>query len=270
MTGSAADYSGSARIALGIEYRGTDFCGWQLQHEGRTVQGCVEQALARVADHPLRVICAGRTDTGVHALGQVVHFDTTAARPLRAWVMGANAHLPADVCVRWSRAVDDGFHARFSALHRHYRYVIVNKPVRPAVLAGRAAWDYRPLDAVAMRTAAAALVGEHDFSSFRSYACQAKHPVRTIHRLDVERRGDFIVIDVVANAFLHHMVRNIAGVLMEIGSGRRGPAWVLEILAARDRRQGGVNAPPEGLYFIGAEYPAGYGLPYEPAGLMVW
>ncbi|MFQ5488296.1 MAG: tRNA pseudouridine(38-40) synthase TruA, partial [Gammaproteobacteria bacterium] len=168
------------RIALGIEYDGSGFCGWQVQDGTRTVQGCVEQALARVADHALRVVCAGRTDTGVHALGQVVHFDTTAQRPLHAWVLGANANLPPDVSVRWAQPVATEFHARFTALRRHYRYVIYNHRVRPALGAGRVAWDYRPLEVAAMNEAAAFLVGEHDFSSYRAYACQAKTPTRTV------------------------------------------------------------------------------------------
>lgn len=258
------------RIAMGVEYRGSAFCGWQIQDGVRTVQECLEGALARVADHPLRTICAGRTDTGVHALGQVVHFDSPARREPRAWVFGANAHLPADAAVRWACPVDDAFHARFSALRRHYRYVILDSRTRPALLEGRVAWSYRPLDEARMREAAAALLGEHDFSSFRSYACQAKHPVRTVHRIEVERRGAFIAVDVVANAFLHHMVRNVAGVLMEIGSGRRPAGWAREVLQARDRVRGGVTAPAEGLYLIGVEYPPEHGLPYDPEGLMLW
>lgn len=268
--GSAGDYSGRSHIALGVEYRGTDFCGWQLQPGVRTVQGCVEAALARVADHPVRVICAGRTDTGVHALGQVVHFDTTAARPDRAWVFGANAHLPDDISVLWAQKAPEDFHARFSAVRRHYRYVIYNASVRPAVLARRVAWHFRPLDIEPMQAAARHLVGAHDFSSYRSYACQAKHPVRTVHRLDVTREGPFVVLDIVANAFLHHMVRNIAGVLMEIGSGQQAPDWSAEILAARDRTAGGVNAAPDGLYFVNAEYPERFQIPVRPPGPMIW
>ena len=258
------------RVAMGVEYRGTGFCGWQVQDGVRTVQECLERALARVADHPVRTVCAGRTDTGVHGLGQVVHFDSPARRDARAWVFGANAHLPEDVAVRWARPVDDGFHARFSALRRHYRYAIFDSRTRPALLGGRATWSYRPLDEAPMRAAAADLVGEHDFSSFRSYACQAKHPVRTVHRIEIARRGPFIAIDVVANAFLHHMVRNIAGVLMEIGSGRQPAGWARAVLEERDRKRGGVTAPPDGLYFIGVEYPPEHGLPYDPAGLMLW
>ncbi len=266
----AGDYSDTARIALGIEYHGGGFSGWQIQPGRRTVQDCVEQALSRVADEPVRVICAGRTDTGVHALGQVVHFETMAARPLRAWVLGGNAHLPADVRLLWAESPGNDFHARFSAERRHYRYVICNTPIRPAVLAGRVAWHYRPLDIAPMQVAARDLLGEHDFSSYRSYACQAKHPVRTVHRLEVSRHDRFVVIDIVANAFLHHMVRNIAGVLMDIGSGRQPPGWAADILAARDRVAGGVNAPPDGLYFVNVEYPSRFGLPRVPAGPQVW
>jgi tRNA pseudouridine38-40 synthase len=267
---TASDYNGRTRIALGIEYRGTGFCGWQIQPGVRTVQACVESALSRVADEAVRVICAGRTDTGVHALGQVVHFDTSAVRPARAWIFGANAHLPADVGVWWAQETGADFHARFSAARRRYRYVICNTSIRPAVLDKRVAWYFRPLDVAPMLSAAHDLVGEHDFSSYRSYACQAKHPVRTVYRLDVMRRDRFIVIDIVANAFLHHMVRNIAGVLMEIGSGRQAPGWAAEILAARDRTAGGVNAPPDGLYFIGAEYPGRYRIPPAPEGPGIW
>ncbi len=255
---------------LGIEYRGTDFCGWQLQPGVRTVQACVEMALSRVADEEIRVICAGRTDTGVHALAQVVHFDTAALRPPRAWVFGANTHLPNDVSVLWAQPADAGFHARFSALRRRYRYVICNASIRPAMLSARVTWHFRPLDIAPMQEAALDLVGEHDFSSYRSYACQAKHPVRTIYRLDISRRDRFVVIDIVANAFLHHMVRNIAGVLLDIGSGKQAPGWAAEILAARDRTAGGVTAPPEGLYFVGAEYPEHYRIPAAAEGPGIW
>lgn len=252
------------RIALGIEYSGSRFCGWQMQHGVRTVQECVEQALSKVADHAVRVICAGRTDSGVHALGQVVHCETQALRESRSWVFGANAHLPDDVSVLWAQPVDGDFHARFTAKRRHYRYLIFERAVRPAVLAGRVAWQYRMLDIERMTAAARYLIGEHDFSSYRAYACQAKSPVRTIHRLDVRRRGEFVAIDVIANAFLHHMVRNIAGVLMQIGSGKQAPEWARAVLEARDRQVGGVTAAPEGLYFVGVEYPERYAIPYCP------
>lgn len=258
------------RIALGIEYQGTGFCGWQLQPGVRTVQGCVEEALGRVADHPVRVICAGRTDAGVHALGQVVHFDTEAERRARSWVFGANAHLPPDVSVRWAQSVAADFHARFSAVRRHYRYMIYNSPVRPAVLAAGVSWEYRALDAARMQAAAAHLVGRHDFSSYRACACQAKSPVRTVHSLEVARHGAFMVIDVVADAFLHHMVRNMAGVLIAVGAGEREPVWAREVLEQKDRRLGGVNAAPTGLYFVGVQYPDHYGIRYDPERPGIW
>lgn len=256
------------RVALGIEYDGNGFRGWQLQPGTRTVQGCVEAALSRVANHPVRVICAGRTDTGVHALGQVVHFDTHAERSTHSWVFGANANLPGDVSIRWARQVDDDFHARFGALRRHYRYIIYNHRVRPAIAAQHVSWEYRPLEAALMAEAGASLLGEHDFSSYRAYACQARSAVRTIHRLDVTRRGDHVFIDVEANAFLHHMVRNIAGVLMAIGAGERPVEWAAEVLALRDRQLGGVTAPPQGLYFMRVDYPRHYALPAGATGDM--
>ncbi len=258
------------RIALGIEYDGADFSGWQIQENTRTVQGSLEQALSGVADHPVRVVCAGRTDAGVHAVGQVVHFDTAATRDARAWVMGTNANLPDEIAVLWSMPVADTFHARYSALQRHYRYVIFNRPVRPSLLSCRVGWEYRPLDEQRMADATRYLVGEHDFSSFRDSQCQAKSPVRTVMQLEVSRRGEFIFIDVVANAFLHHMVRNIAGVLMAIGAGKREPRWAQEVLEARDRTLGGVNAPPGGLYLIGVVYPVDFSIPYLPQRPVVW
>ena len=249
------------RIALGLEYDGSRFHGFERQPARRTVQGEVEKGLARIAASPVRVICAGRTDAGVHALGQVVHFDTGAHRPVRAWVRGVNTYLPPDVAVLWARVVDDDFHARFQARRRHYRYVIVNRGTRPALLAGRAAWELRPLDARLMCLGARHLVGEHDFSSFRAAGCQARSPVRRVHRIDVSRNGERIAIDVDANAFLQHMVRNIAGTLVAVGSGARDPAWVASVLAARDRRTAGVTAPPGGLYLIGVDYPESAGIP---------
>lgn len=249
------------RIALGIEYDGSRFCGWQLQEHGvRTVQGELERALGKVADTPVRVFCAGRTDTGVHATGQVVHFDTEVERIERAWVFGTNANLPKDVCVLWAKPVPESFHARFSATRRSYRYAIFNRPVRPTFLQHRVSWEYRPLDHGRMAKAARHLLGEHDFSSYRAVACQAKHPVRTLYRLDVSREGPYVFIDAEANGFLHHMVRNLAGVLLAIGAGEREPAWSREVLEARDRTLGGVTAPPGGLYLTGVRYPDEYAI----------
>jgi len=249
------------RIALGVEFDGTDFCGWQQQRTGRTVQGSLEEALTRVADHELRTVCAGRTDTGVHATGQVVHFDSPAQRDVKAWIRGTNANLPADIRVQWARTVDEDFHARFSARRRHYRYVILNAPCPSALLRSRSCWEYPALDASRMAEGARHLLGEHDFSSFRAAACQAKHPVRTLYQLEVIRQGDFLYIDVVANAFLHHMVRCIAGVLIRVGRGEASPGWVAEVLAARDRTLSGVTAPAPGLYLVAVRYPDRFGLP---------
>lgn len=249
------------RVALGVEYDGTDFCGWQSQNGARTVQSCLEAALSRVADHPVQVICAGRTDAGVHGIGQVVHFDTSAQRTERSWVLGCNANLPADITVRWALTVTEDFHARFGALKRHYRYVILNRWVRPALGRNRMSWIHTPLDEAKMQAGCVHLLGEHDFSSYRAVACQAKNPVRTIQRLSVARHGELVVIDIAANAFLHHMVRNIAGVLIAIGSGEHESDWTREVLEHRDRTLGGVTAPPQGLYFMEVEYPVRFALP---------
>ena len=252
------------RIALGIEYDGSAYCGWQTQASGRAVQAAVDDALSRIADEPISVQCAGRTDAGVHACCQVVHFDTKAERDPRAWSLGTNSHLPRDVAVRWAQPVADDFHARFSAESRAYAYVISNRPTRPGLWHGRVSWHYRPLDVQRMNEAASSLLGEHDFSSFRAAGCQAKHPVRRLLRLDLTRRHDYVVLTIEANAFLQHMVRNIAGVLMEIGAGAREPAWAREVLEGRDRRLGGVTAAPGGLYFLAARYPQRFGLPATP------
>jgi len=249
------------RLALGMEYNGTAYHGWQLQSGVDTVQGVVEAALSSVANHAVRVICAGRTDTGVHAVGQVVHFDTTAVRTEHSWIFGANANLPDDVSITWAREVGDEFHARFSAVRRHYRYIIVNRHVRPALLAGNVSWNYRPLDSDRMHAAGQHLIGEHDFSSYRALECQSKTPTRIVHSLDVVRRGSYVTIDIVANAFLHHMVRNIAGVLMTIGAGDREPIWAKQVLELRDRTLGGVTAPPYGLYLMSVSYPDEFSIP---------
>jgi tRNA pseudouridine38-40 synthase len=253
----------SFRYALGVEYAGAKFHGWQIQSdEGvRTVQEEVERALSVIANHPVSVICAGRTDTGVNGSYQVIHFDSQIERPERAWVLGTNSQLPDDVASLWSKPVDNTFHARFSAQARRYRYLIYPSPVKPAILARGVTWTHKELELSRMQAAAKHLVGEHDFSSYRAVACQAHSPVRTIHSLEVYQRGQIIVIDVQANAFLHHMVRNIAGVLMKIGSGEAEIDWSKEVLEARDRRKGGVTAPPWGLYFVDVQYPDQYQLP---------
>ena len=249
------------RIALGVEYDGTDFYGWQRQRSGRTVQRCVDEALSRVANQKLATVCAGRTDTGVHAIEQVIHIDTAAIRDEKAWIRGGNANLPADIRIQWAREVDESFHARFSAHRRHYRYVIFNRPYPSAQFRHRACWVYRKLDEDSMRQAAVHLIGEHDFTSFRALACQAKHPIRTIYTLDVNRCGDFIYIDVVANAFLHHMVRCIAGVLISTGSGEVSPGWVKQVRDARNRAAGGITAPAAGLYLVAVHYPERFAIP---------
>lgn len=258
------------RIALGIEYDGRPYCGWQFQDHSPSVQAVVEQAVSSVAAHPVRVTCAGRTDTGVHAAEQVVHFDTQSVRDKKAWVMGANANLPKSVSVLWVKVVDESFHARFSAIRRRYRYVIFNRHVRPAFLAGRVAFCFRPLDEERMQAAAHYLVGEHDFNAYRALACQAKSPVRTVYQLDITRRDELILIDIEANAFLHHMVRNIAGVLMAIGAGEQEPEWAKAVLDGRDRSLGGVTAPPDGLYLMEVRYPDAYALPRLSPSSALW
>lgn len=249
------------RIALGVEYDGTGFTGWQTQPAGTGVQDALERAIAAIAGHPVRLACAGRTDTGVHALAQVAHFDTTAERPQNAWVRGVNAHLPPAVAVLWSHPVGDDFHARFSARARSYAYRLVNRPVRPALQLHRAGWHPLPLDLRAMREAAAVLEGEHDFSSFRSSECQARSPIKTLSRASVEVDGDVIGFGFEANAFLHHMVRNLVGCLVAVGAGRRPVAWMREVLEARDRTRAAPTFAPQGLYLARIDYDARFGLP---------
>jgi tRNA pseudouridine38-40 synthase len=250
------------RYAFGIEYDGSGFKGWQRQTEQAcTVQAAVEEALSTVADHPVAVTCAGRTDAGVHATGQVIHFDTEAKRDLRGWLLGSNSNLPPSISAIWVREMPETFHARFKATARQYRYVILNRDTRPALGRAELTWIHRPLDAASMQAAASHLIGKHDFSAFRSVDCQAKQPVRTLKRLDVRREGERIVIDAVADGFLHHMVRNIAGVLLEVGQGKREPDWAREVLQGRDRNLGGVTAPAYGLTLVAVEYPAEFAVP---------
>jgi tRNA pseudouridine38-40 synthase len=255
------------RIAVGLEYHGGTYAGWQLQGDLRTLQGVLESAIGRVAAEPVRLACAGRTDAGVHAVGQVAHFDTAAIRTPRAWALGANTHLPADVSVSWAQEVPERFHARHSAQSRTYCYLIANRPARSALAAGRAVIIHAPLDAQRMREAAGLLVGEHDFSAFRAAECQARTPVRRLEALSVERRGDWLLIRATANAFLHHMVRNIAGLLIAVGQGKAAPAWAREVLESRDRAQGAATAPPDGLYLWSVRYPREFELPPHASAL---
>ena len=252
------------RIALGIEYDGSGFCGWQTQPEGCAVQNYLEAALAQIAGVPIATICAGRTDTGVHALAQVVHFDCTVERPQSAWVRGVNALMPSTIAVIWAKPVTDLFHARFSATARHYRYVLLNHPVRPAADHGHVGWFHQSLDIQRMRTAAAVLLGTHDFSAFRSSQCQARSPVRILTQLDIDTQGPgstYVTFDLCANGFLHHMVRNIVGCLIYIGCGRQDAAWMNQLLAARDRTQAAPTFDAAGLYLTGVDYGVEWSLP---------
>ena len=249
------------RIALGIEYDGAAFQGWQSQPHGNSVQDMLERALSEVAGEPLRVVCAGRTDAGVHALNQVVHFDCPVARPDTAWVRGSNALLPPQIAVRWAQTVDDRFHARFDAISRSYCYLLYNHPVRPAIQHGRVGWHHRPLDADALPRAAQALLGEHDFSAFRASECQARSPVKIMHRAGVRRQGDMFVFEFRASAFLQHMVRNIVGGLVYVGIGRQPPESIAELLAGRDRTRAAPTFSPAGLYFSGVEYAPHWRIP---------
>lgn len=249
------------RIALGLEYDGGAFCGWQTQPGGCGVQDHLERALGELAASPIEVTAAGRTDAGVHAAAQVVHLDTQARREAHAWVRGTNAHLHPAARVQWAREVAEDFHARYSARSRTYRYLLLNEPVAPGLLAGRVGWYHRPLDEAAMARAARLLLGAHDFSAFRDSQCQAKSPVRTLHEAEVRRRGNVIDFAFTANAFLHHMVRNIVGSLVYVGAGKQPPEWIAELLAARDRRNAAPTFGPEGLYLAAVEYDAAFMIP---------
>ncbi|MBK6401922.1 MAG: tRNA pseudouridine(38-40) synthase TruA [Rhodocyclaceae bacterium] len=254
------------RIVIGLEYDGSTFTGWQSQPHGNTVQDVLEHALSQVADSRIRTVCAGRTDTGVHALAQVAHFDTQARRPLSAWVRGVNALLPPTVAIHWAAPVAGDFHARFSAVSRRYRYLLLNRPVRPALQSGRAGWFHRPLDVAAMTDGARHLLGEHDFTAFRAAQCQAKSPIRVLQRASVSRHDEFVVLEFQANAFLHHMVRNLVGALVYVGQGKHPPAWIGQLLAGRDRARAAPTFDAAGLYFLGADYDAGWGLPLDAIG----
>ena len=249
------------RIALGVAYRGTAYQGWQSQPSGNTVQDRLEAALARFAAAPVRVVCAGRTDAGVHALQQVVHFDTDVDRRSDSWVRGTNRYLPDDIAVQWAKPAAASFDARRSALGRRYSYRLLESPVRPSLEAGQVGWTFRPLELIAMQQAAALLIGEHDFSAFRSSECQAATPVRWMRSIDVSRRGAYWRFDFDANAFLHHMVRNIMGCLVLIGSGRRSPAWMADVLASCDRSRAAPTHAPDGLYFVGPYYDPAHAIP---------
>lgn len=254
------------RYAAGIEYDGSAFLGWQRLSHGASVQGAVESALSYVADEALEVICAGRTDAGVHARCQVVHFDSDRPRGDRAWLMGANSRLPSAVCLRWVQPVADDFHARYAATARRYCYTILNRPVRPAIGRACLTWERQPLDVARMHAAAQALLGEHDFSAFRTAACQARSPNRRVDAVRVRRADEQVVVDIQANAFLHHMVRNIVGSLLPVGRGERPVEWLAALLAGRDRAVAGPTAPPSGLLFVGPLYPSRFGLPAEVTG----
>jgi tRNA pseudouridine38-40 synthase len=249
------------KIALGIEYCGASYFGWQRQNIPNSVQEHVENALSKIANQEVKVFCAGRTDTGVHALHQVVHFETDVDRKMYSWIAGCNVNLPKDISFLWAKEVNDDFHARFSATARTYRYIIINRPSRPGINHGMVTWERRPLDVSRMQLAANPLIGEHDFTSFRTIACQANSPVRNVKRLDIIRVDDYVMFEIEANAFLHHMVRNIAGVLIEIGCGEADISWADEILGIRDRTKSANTASPNGLYLAMIEYPEKYGIP---------
>lgn len=256
------------RIALGISYQGGSYQGWQSQPSGQTVQDRLEAALAEFSALPsVNTLCAGRTDAGVHGLMQVVHFDTELQRPMNSWVRGTNRFLPHDIAVQWAHPVPDAFHARASAVARRYAYVLLESPVRPSFESGRAGWVFRPLDQAAMEAAAAHLIGEHDFTSFRAAQCQALSPIKDLRRISISRRGAYWRFDFEANAFLHHMIRNIMGCLVAVGQGLRPPEWIAQVLQARSREVAAPTFSPDGLYFVGPLYDAQWGLPDAVPGL---
>jgi len=249
------------RLALGISYNGQAYQGWQSQLSGLTVQDKLEAALGRFTDSRVSTLCSGRTDAGVHALMQVIHFDTEATREPVSWVRGTNANLPRDIAVQWAQVVPDAFHCRASAISRRYAYILLESPVRPSIDAGRTGWSFRPLDMGTMQQAVHHLLGEHDFSSFRASACQALSPVKNLQRIDITRRGAYWRFEFEANAFLHHMIRNIMGCLVTVGQGKYPPEWMNQVLAARNRDVAAPTFSPDGLYFLGPRYEAHWGLP---------
>lgn len=252
------------RFAACVEYDGTQYCGWQILGHAPSVQEQVEKALSSIAAHPVNVVCSGRTDSGVHAVGQIIHFDTEAQRDPRGWLFGTNSKLPNDIGLRWVIPIADDFHARFSAVARRYRYIITNRLARPAAFQNKTAWVYAPLNDQAMHQAAQVLIGEYDFSSFRAAGCQARHARREIQELKIWRSGEMVYVDIKANAFLHHMVRNIVGSLLQVGTGEKSIEWIAELLALQDRTKAGMTAPAQGLYFVQAYYPEQFQLP-EPS-----
>ncbi|MCP5206660.1 MAG: tRNA pseudouridine(38-40) synthase TruA [Hahellaceae bacterium] len=264
---SASDLIGAGRVVCKIQYDGSAFHGWQMQRDNLpSVQQSLQKALSMVANEPIELVCAGRTDAKVHATGQIVHFDTTVTRSRNSWLKGVNTYLPTGICLSWLDNTTSDFHARFSATARRYRYLIYNDAIKPALMSHLLTWSYWPLDAARMHEAAQSLVGENDFSSFRAAECQSNTPFRNVHFINVSRKNKLIEVDIQANAFLHHMVRNIVGVLMQIGSERAPVNWIDEVLHARDRRKGGVTAPPFGLYLVKVIYPDHFSIPEEELG----
>jgi len=255
------------RVVLGVGYRGQAYQGWQSQPGGQTIQDRLERALGQFADQAVRTVCAGRTDTGVHALNQVVHLDTEVAREPQSWVRGTNRFLPADIAVQWCRLTDESFHARYSAIGRRYVYVLLESVVRPAVEAGAVGWSFRPLDGAAMESAAQLLLGEHDFSAFRSAECQAASAIKTMRSIGISKRGAYWRFEFDASAFLHHMVRNLMGCLVAVGSGARSQDWLAEVLALRERRLAAATFSADGLYFVGPYYDAVHAIPDRTAAM---
>jgi tRNA pseudouridine38-40 synthase len=254
------------RYALGVQYDGKNYSGWQRQINATAVQEKVEQALSKIADEPIEVICAGRTDTGVNAINQIIHFDTLKQRKDIAWTLGVNTHLPSDIAISWVREVSDDFHARFSATARQYRYIIYNHPIRSAILSHGISHWHHELNEQLMQEGAQYLIGKNDFTSFRTVHCQSHSAVRTIEHCNVSRQGRYVIVDIKANAFLHHMVRNVVGSLFRVGQGQESPIWMKEVLLAKNRCLAGVTAPPEGLYFVDVDYPSHFNIPKQPLG----